>query len=99
MDVRETTHLLALDDAGQPLARLAGENEWRDIAAQLLRLDSRWLVIEQRRDDERPPLPRWEDINLCRTLSRRLRAMEVKLADHVILGRRGRFSFRDAGLL
>ena len=99
MDVRETTHLLALDDSGQPLARFASGNEWRDVAEQLLRLDSRWLVIEQCRHKERFPTPRWDDIRLCRALVRRLRAMEVKLADHVIVGQRGRFSFRDAGLL
>lgn len=99
MTATETTHLLALDEDWRPLERLNGHGEWRDILAQILRLDSRWLVLEQRRAHDPVPAPRWEDIRLSRALTRRLRPMEMKLADHVIHGQKGRFSFREAGLL
>ncbi|HEX7743393.1 MAG TPA: JAB domain-containing protein [Sphingobium sp.] len=99
MTATETMHLLALDEHWRPLGRLDGGGEWRDIVSHLLHLDSQWLVIEQRRADDPFPTPRWGDIHLSRTLSRRLRPMEMKLADHVIHAGQRRFSFREAGLL
>lgn len=98
MNVTESLSILALDDVGRPLLRIDGRTHWRDLVSQLLRLDSQWLVIEQRRNDGLPS-PRQEDIRLSRSLSRRLRPMEMKLADHVIHGRNACFSFREAGLL
>ena len=90
---------LLLDEEWRPLGRLDGRSDWRDIANQLLCLQSQWLIVEQRREAGDAFAPRRQDIHLCRTLSRRLRAMEIKLADHVIRGQSGRFSFREAGLL
>ncbi|EPR16490.1 DNA repair protein RadC [Sphingobium indicum IP26] len=90
-------NLLVLDDEWQPLHRLRADQDWRDTVNALLRWESRWLAIEQQRPDS--PLPRWADIRLTRTLSKRLRPIEIALADHVIHGRKGRFSFRQAGLL
>ena len=92
-------HLLVLDQDWRPLRRLDGRGDWRDITAELLRIEGQWLVIEQQRADDPAPLPQWDDIRLSRAISRRLRPMEVKLADHVIQGGAQRFSFREAGLL
>lgn len=99
MAATETTYLLILDQQGQPLRRLDGSSDWRAITSELLRVGGQWLVIEQRRAADPSPLPRWEDIRLSRAISRRLRPIDVKLADHVIQSGAGRFSFREAGLL
>ena len=99
MSASETMHLLVLDQDWRPLRRLDGSGDWRDITAELLRIEGQWLVIEQQRADDPAPLPQWDDIRLSRAISRRLRPMEVKLADHVIQGGAQRFSFREAGLL
>ncbi|WP_375197028.1 JAB domain-containing protein [Sphingobium sp.] len=90
-------HLLILDDEWRPLDRVAASEDWRATIALLLRRDSRWIAIEQRRPYA--PLPQWTDIRLTRWLSRRLRPMEIALADHVIHSGTARFSFREAGLL
>lgn len=94
-----STHLLALDEEGRPLTRVDVKDEWREVVGQLLRLDSQWLILEQQRMDDFFPSPRNEDIRLTRMLYRRLRPMELTLTDHVIHGSKGRFSFREAGLL
>ncbi|MBU0773715.1 MAG: hypothetical protein KKH54_00635, partial [Alphaproteobacteria bacterium] len=44
-------------------------------------------------------LPRPADIALTRTLARRLRPLDMRLADHMIEAGESRFSFRAAGLL
>lgn len=90
-------HLLILDEAWRPQHRFAPGQDWRATLDMLLRWDSRWLAIEQQRQDS--PLPRWADIHLTRALSKRLRPMEIALADHVICGGQNCFSFREAGLL
>ena len=90
-------HLLILDDEWRPIQRLRADRDWRRTVDALLRWDSHWLAIDQRRPDG--PLPRWTDIQLTRTLSKRLRPMEMMLADHVIRTGDNRFSFRQAGLL
>ncbi|WP_313808604.1 JAB domain-containing protein [Sphingobium sp.] len=89
--------LLVLDDEWRPLHRLRADPDWRRTVDALLQWDSHWLAIEQRRAHS--PLPRWTDIRLTRSLSKRLRPIEIALADHVIHSREGRFSFREAGLL
>ena len=95
----ETIEIIALDDNWNPLGRIDGKGDWPGIVKALLRMDSAWLVIEQQRADGPSPLPRREDIRLSRTVAHRLRPMEMKIADHVILSGKGRFSFRQAGLL
>lgn len=95
----ETIEIIALDDNWNPLGRIDGKGDWPGIVKALLRMDSAWLVIEQQRADGPSPLPRREDIRLSRTVAHRLRSMEMKIADHVILSGKGRFSFRQAGLL
>ena len=99
MIAKESMQLLALDGQGRLMSRMDGSADWRDIVSELLRLDSQWLVIEQWRSDDPVPAPRGEDIRIARALSRRLRPLEMKLADHVIEGDGARFSFREAGLL
>ena len=90
-------NLLVLDDEWRPLHWLPGDLDWHRTVDALLRWESQWLAIEQQRPGT--PLPRWTDIRLTRTLSKRLRPIEITLADHVIRTRNGRFSFRQAGLL
>ncbi|WP_340265265.1 JAB domain-containing protein [Sphingobium mellinum] len=90
---------LILDKEWRLLRRVEGGSDWRDIMVQLLQVDGDWIVIEQRREHDPWPLPKWDDIRLSRVISRRLRPMEVKLADHIIQGGSRRFSFREAGLL
>ncbi|WP_176590425.1 JAB domain-containing protein [Sphingobium sp. EM0848] len=90
-------HLLVLDEEWRPLHRLRADHDWRRTVDALLRWNSRWLAIEQSRPHS--PLPRWTDIHLTRTLSKRLRPIEIALADHVIRAGNRHFSFREAGLL
>jgi len=90
-------NLLVLDDEWHALHRLPVDLDWQRTVDALLRWDSHWLAIEQQRPGS--PLPCWTDIRLTRTLSKRLRPIEIALADHVIRTGKGRFSFRQAGLL
>jgi DNA repair protein RadC len=99
MAARDSTQFLLLDDEWRPIRRVCADDGWRRVVHELLEHDSQWLVIEQQRPGDQPPAPRWDDIRLSRAISRRLRPMEVKLADHVIQGRERKFSFRAAGLL
>lgn len=99
MDVTETVQIIALDEDWRLLGRIDGRTGWTGIVRALLSLDSAWLVIEQQRPGEPIPQPRFEDIRLSRAIASRLRPMEMKLADHVILGGQRLFSFRQAGLL
>lgn len=99
MAIAETLHLLILDQDGRLLRRVDGSSDWRDIMVELLQVEGDWIVIEQQRANDPSPQPKWDDIRLSRTISRRLRPMEVKLADHIIHGGSRRFSFREAGLL
>ncbi|PNQ04739.1 JAB domain-containing protein [Sphingobium sp. SA916] len=90
-------NLLVLDEEWRPLHRLRADQDWHCTVGALMRWESHWLAIEQQRPGS--PLPRWADIRLTRTLSKRLRPIEIALADHVIHTGKGRFSFRQAGLL
>ncbi|MEJ7935233.1 JAB domain-containing protein [Sphingobium sp. AN558] len=96
------THNLAvviLDADWHPVERLVGPADWRLLMQTLLGRDSRWLVLDQDRSDRPSPLPDATDIVLTRSLARRLRPMDMTLADHVIRAADGDFSFRAAGLL
>jgi len=46
-----------------------------------------------------PPSPSPQDRRLTETLTRAARAAEITVHDHLIIGRDGHFSFRDAGIL
>lgn len=99
MTITANMQFLLLDDDWRPLHRVDGNEDWRCIVRELLLRDSHWLTIEQQRPDQRSPYPCWSDIRLSRTVARRFRPMEVKLADHIIRGTADQFSFRAAGLL
>ncbi|ANI78737.1 MULTISPECIES: JAB domain-containing protein [Sphingobium] len=99
MPLLDSTQFLLLNDEWTPIHRVSADDDWREVVHELLQHDSQWLVIEQQRFDDQSPAPRWADIRFSRAISRRLRPIEVKLADHVIQGRGHHFSFRAAGLL
>jgi hypothetical protein len=90
---------ILLDDEWRPVDRLTADLGWPALVGRLLAVDSRWLAIEQRRDDQDAISPRWPDIVTSRSVHRRLRALDIGLVDHVIHGRCASFSFRTAGLL
>lgn len=99
MAATESIRFLLLDDDWRPLRRVEGARDWRHVTQELLRHGSRWLIVEQVRPAVRSPHPHRDDIRLARSIVRRLRPLEVKLADHVIQGSGDQFSFRAAGLL
>ena len=99
MTTTANMQFLLLDDDWRPVRRVDGNEDWRTIVHELLLRGSHWLAIEQHRRDQRSPYPSWSDIRLSRTIARRFRPMEVKLADHIIRGTANQFSFRAAGLL
>ncbi len=86
----------------------ARETEWgnqqsvlfpmRTIVADALALDCRGLVLAHNHPSGEPR-PSRADIEITRTLARALTALEIEIADHVIVSRNGNFSFRAAGLL
>jgi hypothetical protein len=99
MDPTESMQFLLLNEDWHPIRRVNGNERWHDIIEELLLRDSQWLVIEQQRHEQHSPYPCWSDIRLSRAISRRLRPMDIRLADHVIRGCDHQFSFRAAGLL
>ncbi|WP_461158449.1 JAB domain-containing protein [Sphingobium sp. TomMM35A] len=99
MAATESIRFLLLDDQWRPLGRVDGGRDWRHVLQELLLQGSHWLIVEQVRPNEGSPHPRRDDIRLARSIARRLRPLEVTLADHVIHGGREQFSFRAAGLL
>lgn len=88
-----------LDDQWRPVRRVKSGRDWRSIVGELLSREGQWLLIEQRREQEASPAPRWTDVQFTRALARHLRPLDLLIADHVIHGRQSRFSFRSAGLL
>ncbi|MBH1993327.1 MAG: hypothetical protein I8H86_10620 [Sphingomonadaceae bacterium] len=92
-------HLLVLDATWRPRHRIAFGPDWRTAVTGLLACDCRWVAIDQRRAPEARATPNSGDIVLTRALARRLRPLEMQLADHVIHAGQSRFSFRMAGLL
>ena len=88
--------LVILDEDGQPRDRLHPDGNCPCLVAHLLGSDARRVILHQRRT---MPAPLDRDIALTRSLHRRLRALDIHLADHLIDTPTGRFSFRNAGLL
>ncbi len=91
--------LIILDAAWRPRDRVPLADDWRAVVSQLLALDGQWLALHQRRPGVAVALPRPADIALTRTLARRLRPLDMRLADQMIEAGESRFSFRAAGLL
>lgn len=91
--------LAMLDDAWRPRDLVPLRQEWRATMDRLMMADSRWLALIQRREADASPRPHPTDIALTRALSRRLKPLDMVLADHVIHAGQSRFSFRAAGLL
>ncbi|WP_420146414.1 JAB domain-containing protein [Sphingobium sp.] len=88
-----------LDDEWRPRGIMPLKRDWQGAFAQLLYTDAAWLALIQQRPVGSSPSPRPDDIMLTRMLARRLKPLDLKLADHVIHAGKARFSFRDAGLL
>ncbi|WP_298397815.1 JAB domain-containing protein [Sphingobium sp.] len=88
-----------LDHQWRPRHAHPMEDGWRGLIDRALADEARWLALIQRRRADCPALPRSADISLTRALARHLRALDLRLADHVIHAGPARFSFRAAGLL
>ena len=96
---RNELAMVILDGDWRPVERLTGQTDWRTLMQTLLTRECRWLALEQKRKGRSSPLPDATDIALTRSLCRRLRPMDMQLADHVIRAGGDHFSFRAAGLL
>jgi hypothetical protein len=88
-----------LDAQWRPRVRFSAATRWHDLLSVLIRLDGRWIAIDQRRIEDAPVQPDARDIALTRSAYRRLRPLDMVLTDHVIRAGGSRFSFRSAGLL
>lgn len=91
--------LLILDPVWRPCHRVPLAGEWRTILRRVLDHDGQWLALYQHRRTASGPFPAPADIALTRSVARRLRALDMHLADHMIRAGEKRFSFRAAGLL
>ncbi len=89
--------LILLDAIGRPIRRMEQDASLRSVIDEALRLDCRWIALEQRRSGSPLPLPR--DIIMTRRIHRQLRPIDIRIADHVISGDTQSFSFRAHGLL
>ncbi len=87
--VGETVHAGSHDAVAMPL---------RTIVADALRLGSTALVLGHNHPSG-DPRPSRHDILATHQLGRILTPLGIRIHDHVITARGGRFSFRDAGLL
>lgn len=99
MDPQAALHLVILTPDWRPRHRLGAGPDWSAMIRQLLDHDANWIALHQRRPDLRGALPDAHDIALTRAMHRRLRPLDIRMADHVIESPHGRFSFRAAGLL
>ncbi|BBF70051.1 MULTISPECIES: JAB domain-containing protein [Sphingomonadaceae] len=88
-----------LDGAWRPQRLLTLRQDWHGVLHHLLRDEGSWVALIQRRGGHASHLPCWRDVALTRTIARRLRPLEIRLADHLIHAGESRFSFRAAGLL
>ena len=88
--------LWILDAAGRRCARLAPGEGWPGLVRWLIAADADRISLHQQRI---LPAPHAADIALTRSIARRLRPLDIRLTDHVIVTPAGRFSFREAGLL
>ena len=95
----QSLDLLILDPAWRPRHRLAMTTDWRTAIGHILALDAQWVALDQCRPGNAPPLPHHVDFALTRAFVRRLRPLDLHLADHMIRVGEKRFSFRAEGLL
>lgn len=86
-----------LDAIGRPIRRIDQQSSLRAVIEEALRLDCRWIALEQQRAGSPLPLPR--DILMTRRIRRQLQPIDIRIADHVIAGDTQSFSFRAHGLL
>jgi len=70
----------------------------RNVFAAALKRQASGLVLAHNHPDG-PPAPSEDDVSLTRQLYVAGRLMGIPIHEHVIIGRDGHFSFRDAGLL
>ncbi|MET0362133.1 MAG: JAB domain-containing protein [Sphingobium sp.] len=91
--------IILLDNGWRPVARVRGDRDWRIAVRALLQTGGRWIAVEQRRPRQASATPVKGDYAFTRALHRRLRPLDIGIADHVIHAGREYFSFRAAGLL
>lgn len=91
--------LILLDNGWRPIERVPGGAAWPTAVRAMLRANGRWLIVSQRRGADGDVAPEEPDFALTRALYRRLRPLDIGLADHVIHAGARHFSFRAAGLL
>jgi DNA repair protein RadC len=70
----------------------------RNVFAAALRRKASGLVLAHNHPDG-PPAPSEDDVRLTRQLFVAGRLMGIPVHEHIIIGRDGHFSFRDAGLM
>jgi len=70
----------------------------RNVFAAALRRQASGLVLAHNHPDG-PPAPSEDDVRLTRQLYVAGRLMGIPVHEHIIIGRDGHFSFRDAGFL
>ena len=91
--------LALLDRHWRPLRMVPLTQDWRTVVRRLIADEGSCVALFQLRAKADSPDPRPADIALTRALHRRLRALDIRLADHLIVAGDTRFSFRAAGLL
>lgn len=103
---RETAWVLLLDGSGHLLEsfRFDGEEErvmpcWRAIFQAMLALPDCHALFLCHSHGSGNAEPSRNDVVVTRQLHGALRLLDIRLLDHVIVTPKGRFSFRDAGLL
>jgi DNA repair protein RadC len=70
----------------------------RHVLEQALKNNAVGLIFVHNHPDG-PPIPSPQDRRLTESLVRAARAADITVHDHLIIGRDGHFSFRDAGIL
>jgi DNA repair protein RadC len=70
----------------------------RDVAREALALEAAGLVMAHNHPSD-DPTPSGADIAVTRRFDQALRALDLRLVDHLIVTRRGIASFRAMGLL
>lgn len=96
----------AFDKSGAALAHLRIDSDhcdhtdvrFRDIFTMALGCGASVLAVAHTHPSG-DPKPSRTDIRMTRTLAQLCKDLDIHLADHLILARGGRFSFREAGLL
>lgn len=94
---RDLILIASLDDHWRPARIEPLPVGWSTMLRRLIEDDSSWVALIQRRAGS--PVPKRADIMLTRAVIRSLRAIDARVADHLIIAPMGRFSFRAAGLL